>query len=242
MMFWVDLLLRPAFAVAALVYVALAVHVSRSSSQHANNVIGFFLLLIGTLIAGSAFSYGTEDANIYGIGRVLAFFASGFLPVAFYVVYREYTDGPPSPILVAMLSVIPIATTLLAITNSMHEMIWTAVETEAGLVFTDVSEKSWFNRVQAPFMYGLFLYSAIALAGRLPTIAPAHRKTVLLLLGCAILPFVVSISNIYLGMGPKDFPFSSLSFVPNRICPLLTPAVFVSRRIANESDAPGTSR
>jgi diguanylate cyclase (GGDEF)-like protein/PAS domain S-box-containing protein len=213
MMFWVDLLLRPAFAVAALVYVALAVHVSRSSSQHANNVIGFFLLLIGTLIAGSAFSYGTEDANIYGIGRVLAFFASGFLPVAFYVVYREYTDGPPSPILVAMLSVIPIATTLLAITNSMHEMIWTAVETEAGLVFTDVSEKSWFNRVQAPFMYGLFLYSAIALAGRLPTIAPAHRKTVLLLLGCAILPFVVSISNIYLGMGPKDFPFSSLSFV-----------------------------
>jgi diguanylate cyclase (GGDEF)-like protein/PAS domain S-box-containing protein len=62
-------------------------------------------------------------------------------------------------------------------------------------------------------MYGLFLYSAVGLAGRLPTIAAAHRKTVLLLLGCAILPFVVSVSNIYLGMGPKDFPFSSLSFV-----------------------------
>jgi len=213
MMYWVELLLRPAFAIAAVIYILLAVRVARSSPQHANNVIGFLLLLIGTLVAGSAFSYGTDDATIYGIGRVLAFFASGFLPVAFYIVYREYTDGQPSPILIAMLSVIPIATTSLALTNSMHELIWTAVETEAGLVFTDVSDKSWFNRVQAPFMYGLFIYSAIALTGRLPTIAPAHRKTVLLLLGCAILPFVVSVSNIYLGMGPKDFPFSSLSFV-----------------------------
>jgi diguanylate cyclase (GGDEF)-like protein/PAS domain S-box-containing protein len=212
-MVWVDLLLRPTLGFAAILYIALAVHVSRSSPQHANNVIAFLLMLIGTLVAGAAFSYGTTDANIYGIGRVLTFFATGFMPVAFYIVYREYTDGPPGSVLVAMLSVIPIASTLLALTNPMHEMIWSAVETEAGLVFTDVSEKSWFNRVQAPFMYGLFIYSAIALTGRLPSIAAAHRKTVLLLLGCAVLPLVVSVSNIYLGMGPKDFPFSALSFV-----------------------------
>jgi len=208
-----DFLLRPTFAVAATVYVLLAVRVTRSSPQHANSVIAFFLLLIGTLIAGSAFSYGTQDPNIYGIGRVLAFFASGFLPVAFYIVYREYTVGPPNAIILAMLSVIPIATTLLALTNSMHNIIWAAVETEAGIHFTDVTEHYWFNRVHAPFMYGVFLYSAIGLLGRLPTIAPAHRKTVLLLLGCAFLPFIVSVTNVYIGIGPADFPFSSLSFV-----------------------------
>ncbi len=213
MTYWLELILRPTFAVAAIAYLFLAVKVARSSSQHAFNVIAFFMLLIGILVGGAAFSYGAEDPGTYGIGRVMAFFASGFLPVAFYIVYREYTDGPPSPILVAMLSIIPIATTLLALTNSMHEMIWRAVVTPDGLAFTDVSEHSWFNRVQAPFMYGLFIYSALALAGRLPSIAPAHRKTIMLLLGCAILPFVVSVSNIYLGMGPKDFPFSALSFV-----------------------------
>jgi len=210
---WLDFALRPTFAIASVVYILLAVHVVRSSPQHANSVIAFLLVLVGALVAGAGFSYGTQDPNIYGIGRVLAFFASGFLPVAFYIVYREYTDGPPHPLVIAMLSVIPIATTLLALTNSMHGMIWTATVTDTGLYFTDVSEHSWFNRVQAPFMYGLFIYSAIALAGRLPTIAPAHRKTVLLLLGCAILPFGVSIGNIYLDMGPKDFPFSALSFV-----------------------------
>jgi diguanylate cyclase (GGDEF)-like protein/PAS domain S-box-containing protein len=210
---WLDFVLRPTFAIASVVYMFLAVHVARSSPQHANSVMAFFLFLIGALVAGAGFSYGTEDPNIYGIGRVLVFFASGFLPVAFYIVYREYTDGPPHALVIAMLSVIPIATTLLALTNSMHNMIWTMTATETGLHFTDVSEHSWFNRVQAPFMYGLFIYSAIGLVGRLPTIALAHRKTVLLLLGCAILPFSVSVGNIYLNMGPKDFPFSALSFV-----------------------------
>jgi diguanylate cyclase (GGDEF)-like protein/PAS domain S-box-containing protein len=213
MMAWLELLLPPIFAVAAIAYIFLAVKVARSSPQHANNVMAFFMLLIGILVGGAGFSYGADDPNIYGIGRVMAFFASGFLPVAFYIVYREYTDGPPSAILVAILSIIPIATTLLTLTNSMHEMIWQVIETPEGIRFTDVSDHSWFNRVQAPFMYGLFIYSAIALAGRLPSIAPAHRKTVMLLLGCAILPFVVSVSNIYLGMGPEDFPFSALSFV-----------------------------
>ena len=154
---WLDFLLRPTFAIASIVYILLAVHVARSSPQHANSVIAFFLILIGAFVAGAGFSYGTEDPNIYGIGRVLAFFASGFLPVAFYVVYREYTDGPPHALVIAMLSVIPIATTLLALTNSMHSMIWTATVTETGLYFTDVSEHLWFNRVQAPFMYGLFI-------------------------------------------------------------------------------------
>ena len=213
MMELADLLLRPTFAVAAVAYVLLAVHVARSSPQHANSVIAFFLLLIGALVAGSAFSYGTQDPNIYGIGRVLTFFSSGFLPIAFYIVYREYTVGPPNAVTISLLSVIPIATTLLALTNPMHNMTWSVIETDAGLYFTDVSDHYWFNRVHAPFMYGLFIYSAISLGGRLPTIAAAHRKTVILLLGCAILPFVVSIGNIYLGVGPKDFPFSALSFV-----------------------------
>lgn len=209
---FLEMAVRPGLAIAAALYLVLAVHVARSSPQHANSVIAFLLFLIGVLVAGSAFSFETQDPTIYGIGRVLAFFGSGFLPVAFYIVYREYTVGPPNLILTAMLSIIPIATTLLAVTNSMHGMIWTAIETTDGIYFTDVSEHSWFNRVQAPFMYGLFLYSALGLAMRLPSIAPAHRKTVVLLLTCAVLPFVVSISNIYFGLGPEDFPFSSLSF------------------------------
>jgi diguanylate cyclase (GGDEF)-like protein/PAS domain S-box-containing protein len=208
-----ELVLRPVFAATALLYLGLSIRVARSSPQNANSIIAFFLLLIGMLVAGTAFSYGTHDPNIYGIGRTLSYFASGFLPVSFYIVYREYTVGPPGAIRITMLSVIPIATTVLALTNSMHNIIWSVVDTGSGVRFSELTEHYWFNRVHAPFMYGLFVYSVISLVSRLPTIAPAHRRTIIVLILCALLPFAVSISNNYLGVGPPNFPLTSLSMV-----------------------------
>jgi hypothetical protein len=74
----IELFLRPVFVLAAALYLGLAIYVARSSAVNTNSVIAFFLFLIGVLVAGTAFSFGTQDPNIYGIGRVLSFFASGF--------------------------------------------------------------------------------------------------------------------------------------------------------------------
>ena len=125
-----EVFLRPIFAVAAVLYLTLAVRTARTSVQHGTSVISFFLFLIGIFISGTAFLTGTTDPDIYGIGRALGFFATGFMPVAFYVVYRDYTVGPPNPIVIAVLSVIPVATTALAMTNSMHNMIWAVARGE----------------------------------------------------------------------------------------------------------------
>ena len=108
-----------------------------------------------------------------------------------------------------MLSIIPMATTALALTNSLHNLIWVTTETANGLRFTDMTELVWYKRIYAPFTYGLFSYSALALIGRLPSIAPAHRKPIILLLICALLPFAVSIANTFLGIGPPEFPFTT---------------------------------
>ena len=208
-----ELFLRPVFALAATLYLGLAIYVARSSAAHTNSVIAFFLFLIGVLVAGTAFSYGTQDPNIYGIGRVLSFFASGFLPIAFYIVYREYTVGAPGPLIIAMLSVIPIATTVLALTNSVHNVIWSFAVTPEGVIFSDLTTHYWFSRVHAPFMYGLFVYTVISLASRLPSIAPAHRKTIIVLIACAVMPFAISVSNNFLGLGSPQFPMTSLTMV-----------------------------
>ena len=205
-----EVVLPPVFGLAAVVYAGLAVGVSRSAP---NSVIAFFLFLIGTMVAGTAFSYGATDANMFGIGRVLAFFAASFMPVAFFSIYRLYTDSPASTLTIAVLSIIPIATTVLALTNSMHNMIWATVVTDSGVRFTEVVESYWFNRVHAPFAYGLFGFSVLALATRLPSLTSAHRRPVLLLIICAVLPFAVSIANTFLGVGPIDFPFLSSTLV-----------------------------
>jgi diguanylate cyclase (GGDEF)-like protein/PAS domain S-box-containing protein len=201
----------PVLAVSAVAYAALAVRVARSTPQNPNNLLSFFLFLIAGMAAGSAFSYGATDATLYGIGRTLSFFSAGFIPIVFYLIYREFTVGPPHSLTIVMLAIIPITTTMLALTNSNHNMIWGVTETAAGLQFSEMLDHYWYRRIYAPFTYGLFGYSAIALASRLPTIAPAHRKTLVILLVCALGPFGVSIANTFFGIGPQDFPFTTSS-------------------------------
>ena len=210
---WVGLVLPGVFGMAAVLYLWLAVRVSRASSESSSHAISYFLFLIGTMIAGSAFAYGPNDANIHGIGRTLSFFSAGFLPVVLYSIYREFTVGRPHPVVLAVLSIVPVITTGLAMTNSIHHMMWESVVVDGVTRFTNVNEHFWFNRVHAPFAYGLFGFSIIALAGRLPTIALAHRKKVVLLLICALLPYAVSIANTILKIGPITFPFTSLTLV-----------------------------
>jgi diguanylate cyclase (GGDEF)-like protein/PAS domain S-box-containing protein len=199
----------PFLAAAAIAYAILAVRVARSTPHNPSNPINIFLFLMAGLVAGAAFSYGATDANLYGIGRVLSFFSAGFAAIVFFMIYREYTVGRAGWLVILMLAIVPMATTGLALTNPMHEMIWSATATEAGLVFSDITDHYWYNKIYAPFTYGLIAYSAFGLVVRLPTIAPAHRRTIGILLACALLPYSVSIGNTFLGMGPPEFPFTA---------------------------------
>lgn len=207
----------PFLAVAGAAYAVLAVRISRSGTQHENSMISFFLFLIAGMVAGSAFSYAASDSVFYGIGRTLGFFSAGFIPVVFYVIYREFTVGLPHLFVISLLCVVPTITTAFALTNSMHNILWFADFSSANYSLSLHTDHYWYNRVFAPFTYGLFAYTAISMVGRLSSIAPAHRKTVSLLLISAVLPFGISFGttylgvDTYLGMGTREFPTTSLT-------------------------------
>lgn len=205
-----EILVPTTFSFAAMIYLWLAIRASRAS---ASNTIAYYLFLVGVLVAGTAFSFNTDDPGLYGVGRVLTLFSAGFLPIALYCVYRDYTLGPPRPWVLSVLCIIPVVSTLIALTNPLHNIIWSTVQTPDGIEFVGVTDSPWFRAVHGPFAFGLFGYSAIALAGRLPTIATAHRRTVLVLVVCAILPFVVGIAHTYLDIGSGSFPLVSTSMV-----------------------------
>ena len=198
-----DALILPLLAAAALGYLALAIVVTRFAPQ---SLVGYFLLLLGVMVTGNLLSHNTTDLTVFGIGRVLAYFAGGFLPVVFYAIYRQFTGARPNRLLYLALSVVPVATTLLAMTNAMHFLIWEPRYTEAGLTILQRTDKDWFVRVHAPFAYGLFGYTVIALASRLPSIAAAHRNMVILFVACALIPYSASIANTFLGIGHPDTP------------------------------------
>ena len=71
-----DLILPTGFGFAAVLYLWLAVRVSRASIGLSNSAISYFLFLMGIMVAGSAFAYNTADANLYGIGSDAAWIVS----------------------------------------------------------------------------------------------------------------------------------------------------------------------
>jgi len=205
-----DLILTIAFGLASLLYIWLAVQVARTSSPTETKSVSYFLCLLGMMVGGSAFAYATSNPIMFSAGFFLRFFSGGFLPVVLYLIYREYTVGRPSAWLLGALSIVPIATILLAVTNPLHHMIWTVVSDEPGGRFL-ASSHLWFSHVHAPFVYALTGYSILALAARLPTIARAHRRNVALLLVCGALPSVAGVSVKLFGTAPFDFPATSLT-------------------------------
>ena len=209
----IGLIMPAVFAISAALYLWLAVRVSRASSEYSSNAIAYFLFLLGTMVAGSAFAFNTTDQNLYGIGLTLTVFSGGFMSVVFYSIYRELTVGRPHGFVLAMLSLIPIVSTVLTITNPVHQMIWTVVETDGGVAFSRLSDHVWYSSVHAPFTYALFGFSIVAMAGRLPSIALAHRRKLLLIMACAILPLVVSFATYLLRDGLANFPLTTISLV-----------------------------
>jgi diguanylate cyclase (GGDEF)-like protein/PAS domain S-box-containing protein len=201
----------PFLGVAAIAYVGLAARVMTSALRNPNNPVSFFLVLMAGLCAGAAFSYGATEPLLYGIGRTLSFFSAGFAAIVFFMIYREFTAERPGWLTILVLAIIPMATTGLALTNPAHNMIWAVVETDAGPVFSTVTEHYWFNRVFAPFTYGLIAFSALGMVSRLPALASVHRKTIAVLLVCASLPYIVSVGNTFLGIGPVEFPFTAMT-------------------------------
>ena len=195
-----------AFGLAAVVYLGLAVALARRSEETANSSISYFLFLIGAFIAGAAFSYQATDLTLFSIGRVLTLFAAGFIPVMLYRLYREYSGIPPSTPMMLALSIIPAVTTGLAITNPIHGLLWETQFVEGVVEIAHIRDNLWFRIVSIPFTYVLFGYSLLALAGRLSSLARAHRSRVMLLIFCALMPFVVNVANTLLDIGPYEFP------------------------------------
>ena len=222
-----EAVLPPIFGAAAVLYLSLAAYVSRLSPR---SMVAAFMFLLGVLVAGCAFYYGATDPTIYGIGRVLTFLGAGFLPVAFYTVYRQLADGEFSWFLVGAFSIIPSITLGLALSNPWHGLVWQAAQTADGLQFTAVTDHFWFRSIHAPFCYGLFGYSVIGLMSRLTTIPLAYRKPIIVLLVCSVLPFGVSMANTMFGIGPIDFPFTVTAVVlllPLHVYAALSLKIFV---------------
>jgi len=208
-----DAMLPAIFGLGAVLYLRLAMIVTRARENSSSSSISYLLFLVGMMVGATGIWYRATDPDVYAVGRTLSYCSSGFMPVAFFQIYREFTTGRASGGVIALLSIIPLLSTGLAITNDFHGLLWTVREVGGAVSFSSPDEHFWYSKVHMPYIYGLFCFSLFSLAGRLPSMALAHRRKIVLILLATTLPFVVSFSNTVIGIGPIEFPFSASAFV-----------------------------
>ena len=201
--------LPPTFGAAALVYLALAFTILRPSGGMRDRATGYLLLFTAIYLAAMGLWYGATEPMLIRAGSALSTLSAGFLPVALYALYRGYTGQPVARWEIVVLSIIPAVSFMLVLTNPLHLLV-VPTDLQNGLYrFPNVSDRGWFGYLFLPYTYGLYSYSLFALVGRLSSLARAHRRPVIALIGCALLPAAAWLLQPLSGLRVEELPLAA---------------------------------
>ncbi|MGI9224678.1 MAG: diguanylate cyclase domain-containing protein [Woeseiaceae bacterium] len=172
--------------------------------------IGVLFIVISIWVAGGAFKLLSGSFAVFSIGRPGHFIGTALAPIVAYVCFREFTGSETPTRTLAMMSIIPVISVLLAATNAYHEFMWyLPIANEAGEFLTrPLQWAPWFLFVHLPYSYAIFGVAIITLATHSSAVAPAHRRGLYLLIGACVAPLGATLAYD-IGYGPD-----TVSFVP----------------------------
>lgn len=172
--------------------------------------IGLLFVIISVWVAGGAVELMSSTFYVFSLGRTGHFFGSAFLPVAAYFSFREYTGRSTSLHRIAVLSVIPFISVVLAATNFFHEFMWyLPIANEYGEFLTRPTQWGpWFLFVHAPYSYIVIGVAMLSLLVHSKAVARAHRRGLFLLVAACVAPLLATVAYDF-GLGSD-----TLSFVP----------------------------
>jgi len=175
--------------------------------------IGVTFIVIGIWVLGGAIELMAPNFLVFSIGRTAHFIGTAFAPVTILICFREYTGAETSKTMIAALLILPVATVVVAATNSIHEFMWYLPATnDAGEFLTRPGRWGpWFLFLHAPYSYAVFVVSVLTLLMHSTSVAPAHRRGLFLLAGSAIAP-AIAIAAYDFGLGPNTISTVPLVF------------------------------
>lgn len=184
-------------------YVLLGIRVTGSIRNTAAAPLGITFILMGVWVAGGSVELVASSWDIYSVAHLGHFFGTAFVPVTLLICFRRYTGSATSYAAISTMLIIPLCSIVIAATNASHELMWqrlTAVE--AGAVFAGPEIWGpWFLFVHAPYTYTMVALCVLMLLWHSPSVAPADRRSMLLLAGLALIVMVASGAHD-LGYGP----------------------------------------
>lgn len=208
-----ELVLPPTFGAAAFVYLALAYSILRPNGSIRDSATGYLLLMTGIYLAATGLRFGASEPMLLHAARALSILATGFIPVAMYALYRGFTGQPLARWEFILLCGVPGLTFILVLTHPLHT-ISVPVDLHSSVYrFTDLDRDTWLGYLFLPYTFGLFAYSLFALGGRVSSLARAHRRPVLAIIGSASLPALAWLLRPAFGNELADVPMAALVLV-----------------------------
>ncbi len=175
--------------------------------------VGVLFVVISIWVAGGAIELLAESFTVFSIGRTAHFIGTALVPIVAYVYFREYTGMETPTRRLALMSIIPFVSVLLAATNIYHEFMWYLPVSNAAGEFLTRPERwgPWFLFVHLPYSYAVIGAAIVSLLGRISAVAPAHRRGLFQLTGACVAPLAATLAYD-LGFGPHTISYVPLVF------------------------------
>ena len=172
--------------------------------------IGMLFIVLSFWVMGGALELMSTSFYVFSIGRAGHFVGTAFLPVAAYVCFREITGAETSVHRILAMTIIPLVSVLLAVTNYFHEFVWyLPIANGAGEYLTrPVAWGPWFLYVHAPYSYAVIGAAMFSLITHSAAVARAHRRGLFLLVAACFGPLTATAAYDF-GIGPD-----TISYVP----------------------------
>ena len=205
-----DVMLSTILIFSAACYLLLGIRLIASRREVGSVPLGILFVVITFWVMGGAVELLSTTFYVFSIGRTGHFIGTALVPIAAYILFREYSGSETPTRTVVMLLIVPVVSITLAATNQYHEFMWfLPAANDAGEFLTRPERWGpWFLFIHAPFSYAVVGAAMVSLLVHSSAVAPAHRRGLFLLVAACFGPLVATLGY--------DFGYGSntLSYVP----------------------------
>ena len=201
-----DLVLLVAllFAFSALSYSVLGVRLLRGAREVGHVPVAITAFLVAVWVLGGAIELLACSETVFLIGRMGHFVGSAFVPVTLFITFRAYAGVLTQARCIAVLSVIPSISVLLAATNSQHEWMWALPNVNAAAEFLvrPAEFGPWYLYAHAPHSYAVVTAAVVTLLIRSSTVGRVQRRGLVAFAVAALVP-LIAVVGYDLGIGTR---------------------------------------
>ncbi|MDJ0654467.1 MAG: diguanylate cyclase [Xanthomonadales bacterium] len=187
-------IMLPAMAV----FAWMAVTTLQRAREGAAWSLGVYFALVIPGIGGAALQIVADDPTTLALAKASMFICRAGIPVALIAFVFDIMGRPFSGRTVTAMSLVPLSTLMLAMTNSAHGLIWSPELVDAsGELVINPGWGPWYTFVHAPYSYLLLGGMMVMFFLRLSAVSAPQRRSMVLFLIIGVGPLLTGLLHSF---------------------------------------------